>query len=298
MIGNSGYAVKGDDATNGSSGILGYVGWGTMCLSGTCGGFSAYQNLSDERTKTKIHDLPTKDGLASILKLRPVRFHWKDAKKDKLEGEKLGFIAQDIEKVFPEVVVDSRIDTSVTTVDGKKESVKNAKTLSYGDLVVPVVKSIQELKAENDNLVSKTGALEAQLKAANDNIEELRHELRILRTASGSSGPWGNDYALTAGGAAGSQKPSKCPRGGLACEAARLPVAGHGFAKKKKKKKKERDGFAGSQRRPEASGRGNGELVPAEPGWSPHVLRGREHAQRQLCRLRGLLPTHLTLQRR
>ena len=185
VIGNSGYAVKGDDATNGSSGILGYVGWGTMCLSGTCGGFSAYQNLSDERTKTKIHDLPTKDGLASILKLRPVRFHWKDAKKDKLEGEKLGFIAQDIEKVFPEVVVDSRIDTSVTTVDGKKESVKNAKTLSYGDLVVPVVKSIQELKAENDNLVSKTGALEAQLKAANDNIEELRHELRDLKNGVG-----------------------------------------------------------------------------------------------------------------
>ncbi len=56
--------------------------------------------------------------------------------------------------MFPEVVVDSRIDTSVTTVDGKKESVENAKTLSYGDLVVPVVKSIQELKAENDNLVS------------------------------------------------------------------------------------------------------------------------------------------------
>jgi predicted nuclease with TOPRIM domain len=47
------------------------------------------------------------------------------------------------------------------------------------------VKSIQELKAANDNLVSKTTALEAQLKAANDNIEELRHELRDLKNGVG-----------------------------------------------------------------------------------------------------------------
>ena len=40
-----------------------------------------------------------------------------------------------------------------------------------------MVKSIQELKAANDNLVSKTTTLEAQLKAANDN--EARLEQRI-----------------------------------------------------------------------------------------------------------------------
>jgi hypothetical protein len=92
-----------------------------------------------------------------------------------------------MEKVFPEVVISSRIDTSVTTVDGKTKTVKNAKTMSYGDLVVPVVKSIQELKAANDNLVSETAALRAQLKAANDNhvkdIEALREEIKALKRA-------------------------------------------------------------------------------------------------------------------
>jgi hypothetical protein len=39
---------------------------------------------------------------------------------------------------------------------------------------VPVVKAIQELKAANDNVVSETAALRAQLKAANDNYQVLK----------------------------------------------------------------------------------------------------------------------------
>ena len=40
------------------------------------------------------------------------------------------------------------------------------------------MKAIQELKADNnDNLVSKTAALEAQLKTANDNYVELKREV-------------------------------------------------------------------------------------------------------------------------
>ena len=49
--------------------------------------------------------------------------------------------------------------------------------VNYAGLIVPVVKAIQELKADNDNLVSKTAALEAQLKTANDNYVELKREV-------------------------------------------------------------------------------------------------------------------------
>lgn len=45
------------------------------------------------------------------------------------------------------------------------------------------------MKAANDNLISKTTALEAQLKAANDNhtkdVDELRKELRDLKAGVG-----------------------------------------------------------------------------------------------------------------
>lgn len=42
---------------------------------------------------------------------------------------------------------------------------------------------VMRIKAANDNLVSKTTALEAQLNAANDNIETLRREMRELKRA-------------------------------------------------------------------------------------------------------------------
>jgi hypothetical protein len=51
-----------------------------------------------------------------------------------------------------------------------------------------LIEDVKELKAANDNLVSKTKALEAQLKSANDNhqaeMNELRRELQVLRNHS------------------------------------------------------------------------------------------------------------------
>ncbi|MEP6514023.1 MAG: tail fiber domain-containing protein [Parafilimonas sp.] len=58
-------------------------------------------NTSDARGKTNIRDLNY--GLKDIMKLRPVKFNWKNNAD---EGDKLGVIAQEIKKVLPEVVRD------------------------------------------------------------------------------------------------------------------------------------------------------------------------------------------------
>jgi hypothetical protein len=174
--------VQGTNTNSGSWGGLGYGGWGVYCqtATGSCGGNAVWTNVSDMRLKTAIQDLSDEDGLAAIAKLRPVHFHWKDAEMDAKQGKKIGFIAQDVEKVFPEMVNKETVVSTITYADGKKEVVKDTKSIGYAEMVVPLVKAVQELKADNDNL-------RAQLKAANDNeaaeFRELREKIEALKAA-------------------------------------------------------------------------------------------------------------------
>jgi len=207
--GNAGFGVNPTDdrliaqaGTAGNAGVVGYSNnlaaygflgynnaWGVVCTGTSCGGNQAWTNYSDIRLKERIKPLPETDGLATIMKLKPVRFHWKDAALDKKKGEQLGFIAQDVEKLLPELL-GSAIDTTITTADGKTTQVRDVKNLSYATLVVPLTKAVQELKAANDNLISET----AVLKRANDNLtieivglkaanDTMRVELEALKKA-------------------------------------------------------------------------------------------------------------------
>jgi len=104
---------------------------------------------SDRRLKEKI--LPVNNALSKIQKLEGVSFKWKDEEKGK--GINLGLIAQDVEKVFPELV-----STDKTT---------GLKSVQYGNLVSPIIeavkeqqKEIDELRGENDELRARIEALE------------------------------------------------------------------------------------------------------------------------------------------
>jgi hypothetical protein len=112
----------------------------TLTKSGNCGS-------SDRRLKENI--APIASGLAEIIKLNPVTFEWKD-KEGRGEGTKLGLIAQDVKEVFPEVITGTG-----TGVNGDWYGI------DYNALAAPMIKAIQELQAEND---------------------ELRNELEELRT--------------------------------------------------------------------------------------------------------------------
>ncbi|WP_334146227.1 tail fiber domain-containing protein [Hyphomicrobium sp.] len=124
---------------------------GAMWIAGTL-----TQN-SDMTLKKDIADIP--DALERISRLRGVSYRWKDPQRG--AEQQLGLLAQEVEKIFPEVVS--------TQADGTKG-------VAYTSLIGPLIESIKELKADNDNL-------RAELKAANDNYQDLRREIDALKVA-------------------------------------------------------------------------------------------------------------------
>lgn len=128
---NSNMSVNGD--------VCAY--WGSYCLSW----------LSDERLKKDIGTYPNEYGLATLMQLNPVSFHWKDINKDTKEGEQLGFIAQDVQKVAPRLIKETT--GSQEYFDGvSSTTVQDPKGLNDRMFMVMLVKSVQELKKENDAL--------------------------------------------------------------------------------------------------------------------------------------------------
>ena len=113
---------------------------------------------SDMRLKKDITSLAQSSGLSAIMGLRPISYTWKDTKKgDRVE---YGFIAQEVEQVFPNLV-----GTLAPTTDEEKAQTGGApmKTLQYEGFIAPLVKSVQELKAENDALKARLDRLESLL---------------------------------------------------------------------------------------------------------------------------------------
>jgi prepilin-type N-terminal cleavage/methylation domain-containing protein len=92
---------------------------------------------SDMRLKDNVRPIP--NALQKVLALRGMNYEWRTN-----HARDVGLLAQDVEKVFPELVSD--------TDEGKG--------IDYGKLVAPLVEAIRQLKKENDALRARVEAME------------------------------------------------------------------------------------------------------------------------------------------
>lgn len=107
---------------------------------------------SDERLKKNIET--TRDGyLEDVAKLRVVKYNWRNDEDGK--AKELGLIAQEVERVFPGLVQDD-----LEKVSPDDETVY--KSLKQSVLPFILLKAIQELKAQNDELKARVEALETK----------------------------------------------------------------------------------------------------------------------------------------
>lgn len=111
---------------------------------------------SDATDKKEM--LPLSYGLEKIKSLRPISFQWKDTKIDN-SSTHLGFVAQEVQQVLPEVVVDhdwKEIPESQEKTWGKTEKLG----MKYAEIIPVLVKAVQEQQVIIEELKAKIEALE------------------------------------------------------------------------------------------------------------------------------------------
>lgn len=99
-----------------------------LTVSGSVGAIGSFNQISDERLKSEIQ--PIDNALEKVLDLQGVSFEMGGKKE-------VGVIAQDIQKVLPEVV---------------SEDNKGYLSVSYGNIVGVLIEAIKDLKEEIDEL--------------------------------------------------------------------------------------------------------------------------------------------------
>ncbi len=128
----------------------GNVGIGTsgpsykLHVAGTAYATGAAGSLSDRRHKKNIVSMDD-TALDTIMRLRPVTFEWKDALDSGMAGTQMGFIAQEVEKVLP---------TMVLTQPNEEKT----KGLKSTELLPVLAKAIQELSDKTDVQKSRLDA--------------------------------------------------------------------------------------------------------------------------------------------
>jgi hypothetical protein len=106
------------------SAIVANLGTGLVYSNG---GTLTSTNPSDQRLKNNIQSISY--GLNEVLKLNPVTFDWKEDKIN--QGKQYGFIAQEVQKVMPDLV--------------KNLGIKDYLGLDKEAIFTILVKAIQEL---------------------------------------------------------------------------------------------------------------------------------------------------------
>ncbi len=119
----------------------------------TAGSYSC----SDLRYKKDITGI--KSALEKVALLKGVYYNWNTDKYKQFSKKRdLGFIAQDVEKVIPEVVYTDK---------------KGYKSIAYSKMTALLVEAVKELKSENDRLKSKV----AQLQSVKERLAKIEAKM-------------------------------------------------------------------------------------------------------------------------
>ena len=121
-----------------------------------------YSTNSDERLKTDIQ--PMNNVLEHVLALEPASYRFAQSESDSRRS--LGFMAQDVQKLFPDLVVNDEDDGYLG--------------LSYAHFSVLAIQAIREQQGIIDSQTDEIDALRAELKSVREQTSERLANLEAV----------------------------------------------------------------------------------------------------------------------
>lgn len=116
---------------------------------------------SDEKLKKNIQ--PIQSSLSKILALQGVSFNWKDdiwPSKAKQNPQEIGLIAQDVEKIVPEVVVEQQL---IPDYENSPNEAVTIKAVKYENLVALLIEGMKEQQEQINTLKETVQELSTKL---------------------------------------------------------------------------------------------------------------------------------------
>lgn len=182
------YAVYG--LTTGTGAGVQYAGYfvGDVTVTGT------FDNASDEKLKKNIKSLDK--AMDRIMALKPVRYEFRTGEYPQMnlaEGQQMGFIAQDVGTIFPELIKDNfhpevpkKIDDNGTVKD--YYPAVDYKGLNYLGLIPVLTKATQEQQEEIEKLETRLVERDRLIATLEDRLARLEQVVeKLAGEASGSS---------------------------------------------------------------------------------------------------------------
>ncbi|MEX0680260.1 MAG: tail fiber domain-containing protein [Balneolales bacterium] len=173
------YGVYGDaqDGENFNAGIYGKHdgdeladNWGGY-FNGKVYTTESYES-SDERFKVNITAANGSQMLAKIGQLQPHQYQYLNPDELQLQGlprlnftrgTHHGFLVQEIETVFPELVIDTQTPLDWKGVPEEENSTMSTKAVNYTGLIPVLVAGMKEQQAQIEALEARIEALENQM---------------------------------------------------------------------------------------------------------------------------------------
>ena len=149
-----------------AGGSTGTGHWGVYC-EGNLWYTGTITSTSDARYKSNVEDID--QSLDLIMQLKPRRYQFKTGVRglSLSKGDQIGFLAQDLEKVIPELVETNMHD--IIDESGVATEQVEIKGINYIGLIPVLTKAIQEQQAEIELLSRQVTELTVQLKSLTQN---------------------------------------------------------------------------------------------------------------------------------
>lgn len=136
---------------------------------------------SDSRLKEEVQEVV--GALDIIRELRPTSYAYRQTDKYELlnlpKGRQYGFIAQEVERVIPDLVRDTDVQFNESVADPEKKGhhTEQLKAMNYQMLIPVLTQGIKEQQEQLEKLQSKYQSLEQAYRDLEDQLSDIRKSL-------------------------------------------------------------------------------------------------------------------------